>query len=305
MSTQTAPATKSEAIQKTLLKLLEKMEKPLDVGRGAEKYFRVSLSTLNRALAQLTSGGGAKIFYVPKKNRVDGRKTLVKVLAPGDWSFSRAAAYAQEIVSIAHLNDEGSKLNRDVLDPNTVVSKRTAAIVKKVVDRNTKIEKVKALHNDAYSIKEIADTMGIAESTVRVMLSSGDEMITLHSLSTLTLRIREYKRDSMSNVAIANRLGISESTVRRRLKTPLTEEETLLEAMYDALSHARESILEEVSNNPMFDRVFGDGDGWVLRINTTKRRAGFTRRDGAGQRMTFSLEFAAYRQPVPKESTDG
>lgn len=173
-------------------------------------------------------------------------------------------------------------------------------------ERQKKVETAKNLYNNGMSFKDIAAAIEVSESTARKYVANHDEDITLHSLSSLTLRIRECKREGLSNVAIGKRVGVSESTVRRRLKTPLTEEEILLESMMDLLEDARDELLERITEDPMFDRVFGTdrGEGWILRVNTIKRRAGFTRREGKGNRMTFTLEFAAYRQPVPKSDGD-
>jgi transposase len=168
--------------------------------------------------------------------------------------------------------------------------------------RQAKIDRAIALWRNGYSIQEIAETISVAESTVRYYLAHDEEVIDLNSISTLTLRIREYKREGLSNVAIGHRVGVSESTVRRRLKTPLTEEETLLEAMYDELANSRQEIVDNVSEHPLFRSLFGDADGkWMLRVTTTKRLASFRRRDGKGQCMSFTLEFSAYRQPLKTE----
>lgn len=182
-----------------------------------------------------------------------------------------------------------------------VATQRIKESADKAQKRREKIDKAKAMYSISHSFKEIGEALGVAESTARKLVASDDEEITLHSLSSLTLRIREYKREGLSNVAIGQRVGVSESTVRRRLKMPLTEEETFLEAMMDALRDARAGIIASLSEEPLFKTLFNEEDGhWILQINTTKRRAGFTRRDGVGQRMTFSLEFAAYRRPLPK-----
>lgn len=171
---------------------------------------------------------------------------------------------------------------------------------KRYAERDEKAKRAMALWNNGYSTQEIAVALSVAESTVRSYLAKDDEVITLEGMSTLTLRIREYKREGMSNVAIGDLLGISESTVRRRLKQPLTEEEMLLEAMLDELSNTRDEIIENIMRDPMFSRVFKSDGNWVLRTKTLKRRASFTRREGRGHRMSFTLEFSAYRQPMRK-----
>lgn len=188
-----------------------------------------------------------------------------------------------------------------------VTSKVQKAIGKAVneanAERQEKIGRALALWNNGYSTQEIAETLGVAEFTVRMYLSGDYEIINLEGISTLTLRIREYKREGLTNVAIGQRVGVSESTVRRRLKTPLTEEETLLEGMLDELSNTREEIIENIMHHPMFARVFKDDGNWILRTQTLKRRASFTRRDGRGHRMSFTLEFSAYRQPTKSEKS--
>ncbi len=153
------------------------------------------------------------------------------------------------------------------------------------------------------SEKERIKAAGDEARRIKIDRAKDDEVITLEGLSTLTLRIREYKREGLSNVAIGARVGVSESTVRRRLKTPLTEEETLLEGMLDELSNTRDEIIEKFMHNPRFARVFKDDGNWILRTHTIKRRASFSRREGRGHRMSFTLEFSAYRQPTkPLES---
>lgn len=197
----------------------------------------------------------------------------------------------------------GKKAN-ELKEQGATVEERVASA--REMARQAKIDRAMALWRNGYSVQEIAETIKVAESTVRDYLGANDEVITLEGLSTLTLRIRQYKRDGMTNVAIGKLVGVSESTVRRRLKTPLTEEETLLESMLDILGDAREEILQRVTEDPMFDAIFKTremGGAWTLRVNTVKRRASFTRREGKGHRMSFALEFSAYRQPIKQDES--
>lgn len=313
---------KTFKIDRIIERLMTRIEEGqiIDVGRDASLYFEASRITLARAVQKITESGGAKIFYLPIKRGEEATVTI-KVLAPNKWDFVSLMKQTDKIVSLGErklkptkkeLKDLGRDTNtiRELVDVpekrQELIDARVAKTDAKVRDRADKIERAKALHNNGYEIKEIAETLGVAESTVRGLLAADDERIDLSSLSTLTLRIRTYKREGLTNVAIGKLLGISESTVRRRLKTPLTEEETLLEAMMDLLGDAREELVQRVTEDPMFERVFGTdrGEGWILQVNTTKRRAGFTRRDGKGQRMTFTLEFSAVRKPVPQNDGD-
>lgn len=204
---------------------------------------------------------------------------------------------AKDVKSIGKKDNELQKQGATVEE--RVASAREMA-------RQAKMDRAMAMWRNGYAVQEIAETIKVSESTVRDYLGKDDEIITLEGLSTLTLRIRQYKRDGMTNVAIGKLVGVSESTVRRRLKTPLTEEETLLESMLDILADSRDEIIQRVTEDPMFDAIFKTremGGAWTLRVNTVKRRASFTRREGKGHRMSFTLEFSAYRQPLKQDES--
>lgn len=203
---------------------------------------------------------------------------------------------------VVDANKAADKLEAEGVPTEVTRLIRPVVTAGKKVYSPEKAEKAKVMYGEGYSFLEISEALGLSVTTIRKYVANEDEVITLNSLSTLTLRIRTYKREGLSNVAIGQRVGVSESTVRRRLKQPLTEEETFLELMMDELANARDEIIENLTEQPLFVTLFGDDDGrWNLIENTIKRRASFTRREGRGQRMTFTLEFSAYRQPVRKQ----
>lgn len=263
--------THSERVTKALLAIVE-VGKSVDVGKGAETYFRCAQTTLNRAVKKLAESGEANLFYITGQNE-QGDKVARKILAPPTWSFQKAVSEKANVVSLMELR-------------SGVDTKMTPA-------------EIRAL---GAKIKELSEEErgkpGELSSLESRLAEEHQKAAALKRLdapkSMLNHRIRQLKKAGYSNVAIGAVLDIHESTVRRRLKMPLEPIEILLDKMLFDLEDAREDILGKLVDHPELEKVFGEGygDKYTLRIHTNSRKAEI---DPKRRRVKFTLEFSAYR----------
>jgi len=211
----------------------------VDVSKYAAEAIGCSETTLRRAIEKLEKAGDAKRFYVPVAQKNTSLQLTLRILAPVDAQFVDVAT------------SQGSYYH---------ISPMPGPIVTKVIDERQLKATTKA--------QERADK---------------------------GKRAWALKRQGYSNVAIAKTLGVSESTVRVLLK-PFTQRdervEKLMLAAQEALEDSREMILEDFTNRPEFEQVFGEGFGekYILRVHTAERAVSIS---PSRKRVEFTLKFWA------------
>ena len=264
--------THSERVTKALLAIVE-VGKSVDVGKGAEAYFRCAQTTLNRAVKKLAESGEANLFYITGQNE-KGDKVTRKILAPPSWSFQKAVTEKGNVVSLMEFRSGDTKM--------------TGAEIRALG------AKVKELS------EEERGKPGELSSLESRLVEEHQKATALKRLdapkSMLNHRIRQLKKAGYSNVAIGAVLDIHESTVRRRLRMPLEPIEILLDKLLFDLEDAREDILSKLFDHPETQKVFGGDLGedpsqrFVFRVHTKARKVEI---DPKRKRVKLSLDFVA------------
>lgn len=95
----------------------------LDVGSGVENHIGVSKERKDAALLQLQEEG-YKIHYVKVPQLGTGKDTTMKILTPGDVTYSEVYKNRGEIKTINNFSDDGGRSFYGLADPLSVSPKR-------------------------------------------------------------------------------------------------------------------------------------------------------------------------------------
>lgn len=272
----------------------------LDVGQGAADILGVPKTKLNRAV-QLLQAEGYMVFYLAKQQKDTNLQTTVKVLtAPGSSFVQSFRRYSDEGGALKSVKKEVTRAEITAVGAaSKELLQAVPAVRQKMID---KLNRALVLAGEGYTNAEIADAMGVKEKTIEGWFRNNRKVATLNHFSSLTLRVRELKRQGMSNVMIGKMLSVNESTVRRRLKKPLTPEEQMLERMEEKLALVRHHLMTSLVQDPLLQDIFPlgqHGEDWHFNLHTVKRRATLT----PGARATFALEFSAMVVKNPKDES--
>ena len=101
----------------------------LDVGSGVENYIGVSESRKNTALAMLVEEG-YKIEYVKVPQIAGKGETTIKVLVPGDMTYSEIYRRRGEIKGVTNFSDDGGRTFYGIAEPLSLNPKRLAITYK-------------------------------------------------------------------------------------------------------------------------------------------------------------------------------